>query len=527
MRRAALCAGIVVLVAALTGAACTKEPSADESTGAPADDAGIFRAGVIRPASLDPAQARSVDELLIADQLFDSLSAYDPVSLEAVPSLASWTATPDLLHWDFTLRPGSRFSDGSPITSADVKATFDRIARKESGSAVSDLLESVSGYTAVAVDATASELAGVVAVSPEVVRIDLDAPLSVLPSVLASPAFGILPKSAVEAGELPETPVGSGPFRLRTRQRDRLSLVPSTGVDMRSKGIVFHLFEDKTKAYEALLGNVVDWTEVPAEQVEEAGKRFGRTHYRPHLAELFYAFNLRSPKFADVRFREAVVRAVDRNRIVADVYGASVKPMTGLVVEGLPARQDDPCVGRCSYDPERSLALLGEILAGGGAVPELHIDYDDDAVQAEVAAAIQLDLANVGIPATLRPKALAEYQQFAVSGEQELFRLGWIAPYASPDAILSPLFLTGFPNNLSGFSSPLVDEPLRAARAEADPARRVELWQAAERAVLADLPIVPIAQFQFLSVASPRVRGLRVSAAGTWDGREISLAPER
>jgi peptide/nickel transport system substrate-binding protein/oligopeptide transport system substrate-binding protein len=154
-------------------------------------------------------------------------------------------------------------------------------------------------------------------------------------------------------------------------------------------------------------------------------------------------------------------------------------------------------------------------------MPEVAIDFEDDATQTAVATAIQTQLAAVGVTATLRPKPLAEYQQFAVTGQQELFRLGWIAPYPSADAVLPGLFATGFPNNLTGFSSGTVDDSLRTARAAATADARTAAYQAAEKAVLAELPIIPIAQFELQSVATDRVRGLTMTSAGSFDGRRV------
>jgi ABC-type transport system substrate-binding protein len=512
--------GVVALVALLSAGSCSKKGSSGDDA-----PAAAFRAAVVRPATLDPAKARTVDELLVADQLFDSLAAYDPKTLEPVPSLASWTVSDDQLHWDFTLRPGATFSDGSPVTVADVKATLERIARKDSGSSVSDLLELVTGYRAVAVDATATELAGVVAASETVVRIDLDAPWSALPSALANPAFGVLPKALIDAGgEFPTEPVTSGPFEVSTATADILSITPVDGVKAKSKRIEFRLFDDKAAAYDALVAGRVDWSEVPPDKITEAAKRFGRDRFKPYVAELFYAFNLRDPKFADVRLREAIVRAVNRKAIIDDVYDGAVRPADGLIVEGLAGHQSDPCGGKCTFDVERSKALLAELVAAGVAVPEVQIDFEDDATQTAVATAIQKALADVGITAALRPKPLAEYQQFAVSGSQELFRLGWIAPYPSADAVLTPLFSSSSPNNLTGFSSAEVDEALRVARSSADPAAQVAQYQAAEKAVLAVLPIIPIGQFEIQSVASERVRDLTITSAGSFDGRLVWVA---
>ena len=519
---------VAVVVVLLLGAGCSKKDDSKEPASEEAGD--VFRAAIVRPATLDPGQARTVDELLVADQLFDALAAHDPATSAPVPALAaSWTATPDQLQWDFTLRPEARFSDGSPITSDDVKATFDRIARKDSGSSVSDLLELVSGYRAIAVDGSATELTGVTAPAPNLVRIALDSPWSLLPSVLASPAFGVLPKAVAEVATFPaggpELPT-SGPFRLAAVTDDRLSLVPAPGVDAEAAGVDFLLHDDKAAAFDALAEGAADWSEVPPDRTDEAVERFGRDLFVPYAAELFYAFNLRNPKFADVRFREAVVRAVDRGAILTDVYGGTVRPIDGVVVEGLDSFQTDACAGRCDYDQQRARDLLAEIAASGGTIPEVAIDFESDAIQTAVATAIKDDLAEVGITASLRPKPLEEYQQFAVSGEQELFRLGWVAPYPSADAILTPLFLTGFPNNLTGFSSAGVDELLRAARADPDPSARIARWQEAERAVLAERPIVPIGQFELHAAASARVRGLTMTVTGTFDARAVSVVAD-
>jgi peptide/nickel transport system substrate-binding protein/oligopeptide transport system substrate-binding protein len=518
---------VVLAVVATSGgglAACTKKKGGDDREATPAP---VFRAAVVRPATLDPAKARTVDELIVIDQLYDSLAAYDPDTLEPVPSVAaSWTASEDQQHWDFTLRADARFSDGSPITSTDVKATLERIARKDSGSSVGDLLELVAGYRAVAVDGSATELAGVLAPSPSVVHVDLDAPWSSLPSALANPAFGVVPKAIADASAFPEeAPVTNGPFRITARSPGRLSLsaAPGAGVAARSGRLEFRFFDDRAGSYAALASGDADWSQVPPDQHAEAVKRFGPSLFRPYVAELFYAFNLRNPKFADARFREAVVRAVDVAGIIQEAYAETVQPMDGLVASGLAAHRPGACGDRCAFDPERSKALLAEITSSGGVVPDLQLDFDDDPTQTAVATAIQGDLASVGITAGLRSKPLAEYQQFAVTGEQELFRLGWIAPYPSADAILTPLFLTGFPNNLTGFTSAPVDDLLRAARATADAAVRTDHYQQAEQAILAELPIVPIAQFEIQSAAAKRVGGLRVTSFGTFDARRVTV----
>ncbi|MDP9404221.1 MAG: ABC transporter substrate-binding protein [Actinomycetota bacterium] len=496
--------------------------------GPTAGSGGVLRLGVTALATLDPAKARTIDQQLVADQLFDSLTALDPGSQAAVPALAArWEASLDQRQWDFHLRPGALFSDGRPITAADVKYSLERVARPGSGSPASDLLQPVTGY--VALRQGAPELAGVTAPALDVVRISLEQPWSVFPSVLASPVFGVLPEPAVEAPPpalaFPERPVGSGPFKLRDRRRGMLSLVPSPRSTARLAGIEVTEFDTVASAYAAFTAGRLDWAQVPPDEIDAAARRYGRDAFSPYVAQLFYGFNLENPKFADPRFREALVRAIDRRAVVAAVYQGAVRPLDGIVLEGLAEFQAKAC-GRCGHDPARARALLAELFPGTGP-RDIALDFDADPSQEALANAIQAGLREVGVTVTIRPRPPDEYDEFVVSGQQELFRLGWIAAYPSADAFLAPMFSSASPNNLTRFASPAVDEQLRRARAEPDAARRTELYREAERAILDDVPVIPIAQFRLHAVVSKRVRNLRANALGSFDASTVTVAGRR
>jgi ABC-type oligopeptide transport system substrate-binding subunit len=111
-----------------------------------------------------------------------------------------------------------------------------------------------------------------------------------------------------------------------------------------------------------------------------------------------------------------------------------------------------------------------------------------------------------------------------VSGQQQLFSFGWIGGYASPDAFLSPLFRSTSSDNLVGLRSPDVDYLLGQARAQGDPAARAELWAQAQRLVLDQAYVVPIAQFRTQVVAADRVEGLIHRVDGTVEWSDVWLA---
>ena len=513
---------VTVVAFALATTGCSADKGADDGNAAPD---GILRVGLERPQSLDPAQARFPAELLVVEQLFDGLTTYDPETLQVRPALASrWEASPDQKTWTFFLRPGAKFGNGRTITATDVQYTLDRIARKDTNSPSAPQLESIAGFEALNVDGETQGFEGISPLSPGALKIELSTPLSSFPAILGHPAFGVVPREAVEA-ETPAfatQPTGSGPFMIRSRSADVLRLMPAPGARMALKGLEIHMGRDSGAPYAAFLRGRLDWTAIPAEQVEQVVRDRGRESFRPYPAELFYGFNLRNRKFQDARFREAIVKAIDRDAIVRGVYGGRVRGTNGVVAQGIPGYQPDPCGDQCRYDPARSRVLLGEVF-GGRTVPEIFIDYDEDPTQEAVAQAMQANLQAVGIPATLRAHQYTEYLRFATSGQQEIFRLAWIGSYPSPDAFLTPLFYTGHPDNVTGFSSEDFDGLIRQAREAGDEAKRLAAYQQAEKVLMSQVPVVPIAQYETHTLVSSRVRDLTMSAFGTFDAARVRL----
>lgn len=528
MRR--VLAAVLVLAAVAGGCSNSdkaKQASPTTAAGEKPREGGTLRIGSTRLTTMDPAQARSVEELMVADQLFNGLTAYDSKSLAPVASLAvKWQVTSDQKVWDFILDPAAKFSNGRRIEAKDVKYSLERIAVKGSGSPGAELLAPVEGYPAVAQGST-GDLKGVVAPSPDIVHITLTEPWSDLPVALASPQFGIVPREAVEAAA-PAPPFGaspaatSGPFSFKGRAGEVVTAAKAPGARSHLDGLEIREYPDVSAAYAAFRKGELDWVRVPPEEVDAAGQRYGRSHFGAYVAELFYGFNLKSPKFADVRFREAIVRAVDRQAIATAVYGGTVDPLKGVVVAGVPGGVADACGDRCRYDVAKAKKLIGDVF-GANAPPEVQINYDQDPTQEKVAKAVEASLKAVNIPTKLVGKAAGEYGDFVVSGQQELFRLGWIAAYPSPDAFITPLFRSGSRDNLMGLSFAGLDSLIAAARAEADAAKKADWWRQAEQAVMQQMPVVPLAQFKLYSVASSRVRNLNLTLMGSFDASAVWL----
>jgi ABC-type transport system substrate-binding protein len=530
-RHPALGIALVVVLAAGAALAVFGAVRSGRKTSAAGAVGGVLQVAVVGLPSLDPADARDPKAVMVVDQLFDTL-VRSTGDLQPVPGLArSSDANRDQTVFTFHLAPGVHFADDSPVTAADVKFTLERIAGKDSDSPLAAQLEAVSGFAAYHTAGTAPGLAGIETPDAATVVVRLDRPFSSFPSVLGHPGFGIVPKAAVErmGPAFKQTPVGSGPFRrVDSAAPGRLSLrrAPGRNPEARVDGIDFVDFKDADAAYAAFQDGSVDVSPVPPARATDAARSFGRRGMSPYIGVVFYALNVKSPDLADPRFRQAISLAIDRKQIVDDVYQGSVALATGLVADGVPRRNGDACGDRCRFDPDRAKELLVEAFPAGN-IPEVAVDHDDDATQTAVAGLIKTELDTVGIPAVLRPHPFADYGRFLVSGQQELFRLGWIADYPSPDGFLTPLFSSTSPDNLTGLASPEIDQKLGAARAEADPQKRLALYLEAEQLVLDQYVVVPVAQLESRMVASSRVKGFDLDALGTFDGAGVSVSSKR
>jgi ABC-type transport system substrate-binding protein len=512
---------------------------------------GALRIGIEPVASLDPSlvSPASASALLMADLLFDGLTASTAAG-DVVPGLAgSWTPTEDLLAWRFVLRPDARFSSGVPVTATDVKFSFDRVARQGDVSLAAARLDVVVGYADL-ISGSAAELSGVRVVDDATVEIATTEPFADLPALLAAPPFGVVSRADAEGDPagFGADPVGSGPFRLAPTAAigssssttsttaddgsedgqasgEAVRLVRATGGAALLDAIVVHQYDDLSQAYEEFVAGALDVVLVPPGQVDDAAARFGDDHFEPFGAELFYGFNLASPKFADARFRQAIVRAIDRASLVRAVYGSAALPLAGVVPAGVPGGHVvDPCDGGCSFDVAAARSLVQAAFPAGD-VPEVQLDYYVSSQEEAVAGIIESSLEAVGIPAARRPRPFEEYQQFAVSGEQELFRLGWIGIYPSAGAYLQPLFRSDGLDNATGFADATVDGLLATARSSLDVSARGSAYRQAERTVMGLVPIVPLLQFETHIVAAERVQDLDVSVLGTFAGEQVWLAP--
>ncbi len=309
---------------------------------------------VLEPPNLDPTAgaAAAIDEVVYAN-VFEGLTRFAPDGT-IVPALAEgWTVSDDGLTWTFTLHDGVKFHDGTTFDAEDVKFSLDRARADDSANAQKALF---------------SGIADVVAVDPTTVQITLSAPNGNLPFNLAwGDAVIVAPESADTNAT---KPVGTGPFRFtRWVQGDRVEIERNAdywGEPVALASATFRFISDPNAAFAAMMAGDVDaFPNFPAPETLgqfEADPRFkvivGSTE-----GETILAMNNRQPPLDNVKVRQAIAHAINRQEIIDGAMFGYGTPIGTHFAPHNPDYVD--LTAQSAYDPELSRKLLEEAGVSG------------------------------------------------------------------------------------------------------------------------------------------------------------------
>lgn len=541
------------LVAALALSACTPAGRAGESAAdrfvpeaaSPSSTAGVggsLRIGLSNdPMALDPRLLVDPEGEEVVDAVFDSLTRLDS-SLAVRPEAAARWVTDDARTWTFTLRQDT-FHNGDSVDATAFKRAFDRIAdgTADPPSPVAGLLRRVDGFEASQRDG--APLAGVEVVDDMTLRIRLVEPFAELPLLLSDPALAPVPALAdADPLAFASQPVGNGPFEVAAERRPGQFIRLRGNADHprppRLDEIVFQIYADDpsmAQQFADFEAGQLDVAAVPPGELRYARRTYGLSpdgYTGPGVldgesAALYYlGFNTTVPPFDDPAVRRAVSLLLDRDRLAREVFHGTRTAADALTPPALPGHVPGTCAW-CRYAPDEARAL---VQAREAPIPgPLRLVYNTGRVHQAVAREVADRIEQVlGVDVELRANDLDTYVDRLDAGDMQIFRLGWEAPYPSASALLEPLFRSDppGPDNHTRYANPRVDELLRRARAETSDALRRELLTEAERVVLDDAAVAPVAFYRHALVVADRVVGLRVNAMGGVDLASVSMNDE-
>ena len=440
---------------------------------------GTLRYGLVRdPIGLDPHIDYGASNSSMQGNLYDGLVQYDRNG-QVAPDLAlSWTQ-PAPSTYVFKLRQGVVFHDGTPLTAADVVATFQRIMDPSNHAT----------WQATFVDL----VAGVRAVDDVTVEVALKRPNAVFLLMLASPeAYVISKKWMAAGGDFKHAENGTGPFRLASYEPNTrwvLQRYPGAWHQACLDGIVETPILDDRARVDALKSGQADFIEyVPWQDYAAFSKSPDFKLYTGFETYNIVRLNPSRPPLTNPAVRQALNFLVNRRTISLTAFGGLADPMTEFLF-----RPDqwvyNPKVDQVwRYDPQHALVLLRE---AGVAPQDLHLDFTSTtlSVHLDSAQAIVAMLKTAGVTVNLRLIDVPELLQERLNGNYMMLMDGLSLAWPDPDVYYNYYHSGGVAYAKAvNFKDPALDQLLEQGRATVDQASRKAIYNNAERLLYQDAP---------------------------------------
>lgn len=459
------------------------------------------------PETLDPRKATSIPAGIIQAQLFEGLTTLDAAGTPSPAAADRWEVSPDGLRYVFHLRPGLKWSDGTPVTAADFEYAWKSTLSPELASSYAyQLFYLKNGQNYNGKKATADAV-GVRALAADSLEVTLERPTPFFLSLVAFHTYyPVNRKTAANDRWAADarTFVGNGPFRLANWVHDnKMELVRNEhywdagSVRMAKMDIVLVdsaatrllMFENK----QLDMADNPPVSEIPRLQSE------GKLQIFPFLGVSYFPLNVAKAPFNNPLVRRAFTLAIDRRSLINTVVRGGQTPALAFVPPGVPdaAPGEDFRAKGGEYLTDNDAAAAKNLLAQAGypdgrGLPPVTLLYSTGESNKLVAEAVQeMWKRNLGVTVQLSNQELKVFYDNLDKHNFQVAIDSWIGDYVDAATFLE-LFETGNGNNSPGYANPAYDRLIAAARAAHDGAGRAEAFHAAERTLFADAVVIPL-----------------------------------
>lgn len=481
--------------------------------------------------SLDPALATLLEAADIIRDAYEGLTVLDE-DARAVPGIAeSWTVSADGLTYTFHLRDGLVWSDGTPLTSSDLAASWRRVVDPKTGSPWAQGLEYVVGATDITAGKASPDSLGVNARDPKTFVVRLRARAPFFPTLAAH--WSLVPTPGGAAPAKPGTAVSNGAYTVSEQVASSYVGLKKNTRYWRSQEVTIEAVRylqigDIGSEYNRFRAHELDVTSnAPMLPMEELRAAVGDSvRLSPFLALYYYGFNTTKPPFASRDLRRALSMAVDRDKLINVALKAANPPAYTLVPDATP----DYTPQRpewASWDYPKRLEEAKKLYKSLGYGPSKPLRFDlrynvgtgHERIAIAVAAMWKETL---GAEARLVPEEFKSLLQTIQRGGAQVFRSSWTADYADAYTFLQN-YGPASTLNLSGYRSASFDRLIELSINAPDLTSRRDALQGAERVFADDAPIIPLYFMQTKRLVSNRVIGWRDNPMRVTYTRSLSL----
>ncbi|MBA8792508.1 peptide/nickel transport system substrate-binding protein [Friedmanniella endophytica] len=471
--------------------------------------------------NFDPAKSQSlaITSLGLVLRRLTSWETSPNAPTKVIPDLATDTGRPSDggRTWTYTLKDGLKYDDGTPITSEDIKYGVERSFAPQLSGGLSYHKSLLVGGSSYGGPYDGKQLSSIETPNDKTIVFHLNAPYGDWPWIVSMGAFAPVPKAKdTNPATYGNDPAASGPYKIDKLQQG-VSLTMSRNPNWsqatdqaRTAGpdtITFKMGQDETVQAQALISdsgaNATSFGAdfVPAAQLAQAqgNPQVGNRLVTSADGALnFLSMNTQRGALKNVKVRQAFNYAIDRKAFITASGGSvSGDPATTLITPGIPGRQvyDDYPAGD-DGDVAKAKQLLSE---SGQSNLKLTLLVSNQPIALAQAQAIQQALQRIGgVTITLRPlddNALSSAVTQG-NGDYDLYLGSWQPDFPSANGNIQPLFdssqIGNGGYNTSRYDNAKVDALIKQATGEVDQTKAEALWAEADKAIMADAPVVPL-----------------------------------
>ncbi|MBA3743267.1 ABC transporter substrate-binding protein [Sporichthya sp.] len=528
--------------AALALTACNSGSGGGSS--AEGDDDTVTVRGCTPNTPLIPSATNSTCGLNVLNAVTARLVHYSDNG-EARTDLAESIATDDAKTWTVRIRDGATFTDATPVNAQSFVDAWNWAAYGPHNQVNAGYFSPIVGYDSVhPVDPDGEEglgqaptpgsttMNGLTVVDDRSFTITLKNPDSTFPQRLGLVAFAPLPTSFfIDQGqEFGEEPIGAGPFILEEWVRGE-KIVVKENQDYngpsrpRVKTVIFKMYDDTEAAYNDVVANTLDVTDVIPSSAREDER------YQDDLDDRWVANEkgqiqlLRFPdededdSYQSNRLRRALSMALDRSELVKLAPGEALVPATGWVPPGVAGYEADACGQTCRFDKAEADNLRDN---AGGYDGTIRITYDAETPSAsnpqmwtEVCKEIK---AAINETCEVVPASAARFNDLATDDQtDDLLVIDKTMAYPSIDDFLYPMYERYGVGNYADYSNADLNDALARAGSRANLDEAFTAYQDAEDDLINDMPSIPLWYVNSLAGFSDRVSNVKLDAFGLYD----------
>ncbi|MGY9049380.1 hypothetical protein P775_03630 [Puniceibacterium antarcticum] len=501
--------------------------------------------------TLDPQINYTAQFWQLYSATYDGLVAFKkadgPESNTVVPDLAAEmpTVSADGKTYTFTLRKGVKFSNGDDVTTEDVVASLRRIFKVSSPTSGSFYNGIVGAEDCLSSPADCTLEGGVIADgTANTVTINLVAADPEFLFKLSAPHASILPKGTASK-DMGNTPIpGTGTYMFTSYDANNSLTMERNphfvewSVDAQPEGyadtIEYKFGGTEESAVNAVMNGQADWSfdPLPADRLAELSTNAtDQLHVHAQSAWWYAPMNVNISPFNDVRARQALNYAVDRNALVS-VFGgpALAQPVCQILPPDFPGHEDsciytqDPGDTWSAPDMDKARALVAE---SGTKGEKVNVVTEDNAASRGVGTYLQSVLSDLGYDATVQTVS-GDIQFTYIQNTNNNVQISvtqWYMDYPAASNFLNVLFGCGsfHPGsdssiNIAGFCDEEIDARMKAAMTlgATDPEAANAEWAKIDNAVMEKAPAVPLFTPRRLDLLSERVGNFEYSSLFNW-----------